>query len=377
MAEVGAAGAQRRADGGGTVSGRPRAVPVGARVVALLALLGVSVLVLANSRDELLSAATQIRGVAPWWGLLALVLEVVSYTEYAAAQRLLLRCAGGPEVGLATLTTTAVVAQATANCIPGGLAVTTVVSYRQFGRRGVRPALTGWVLVLSSGLFLAALALLSLVAVQIVGAQSPVPGLRATSLGLVLALLVLAGTLVVLRDRVDLPRLERSARARLTRWRRRLPGGVPRPAGAQLWTAQLASFRAGPGVLAACLLCMVLSWVADLGVLVTAFQALGTPVPWRGLLLAYCAGQVAAAVPVTPGGLGVVEGSLTLALVSFGGAEQTTLAAVLFYRLVSFWALLPAGAAGWALLRRAGRPGSPPVEGMERPAPLATREGRA
>jgi len=37
---------------------------------------------------------------------------------------------------------------------------------------------------------------------------------------------------------------------------------------------------------------------------------------WKGLLLAYGAGQLAADLPITPGGLGVVEGSLTIALVA-------------------------------------------------------------
>jgi uncharacterized protein (TIRG00374 family) len=78
-------------------------------------------------------------------------------------------------------------------------------------------------------------------------------------------------------------------------------------------------------------------------------------VPWRGLLLAYGAGQLAANLPVTPGGLGVVEGSLTIALVAYGGGEVSTVAAVLLYRIMSFWVLLPVGYAAWgglALLAR-------------------------
>ena len=52
-------------------------------------------------------------------------------------------------------------------------------------------------------------------------------------------------------------------------------------------------------------------------------------------------GSCAANLPITPGGLGVVEGSLTIALVQFGGAEVSTVAAVLLYRILSFWAELP------------------------------------
>jgi uncharacterized protein (TIRG00374 family) len=71
------------------------------------------------------------------------------------------------------------------------------------------------------------------------------------------------------------------------------------------------------------------------------------------IALAYAAGQLVAVLPVTPGGLGIVEGSLTFALVAYGGAREQTLAAVLLYRLVSYWGLLPAGALCYLGLRRA------------------------
>ena len=41
--------------------------------------------------------------------------------------------------------------------------------------------------------------------------------------------------------------------------------------------------------------------------------------------------QLAANLPITPGGLGVVEGSLTIALVAYGGGRDSTVAAVLLY----------------------------------------------
>ena len=56
---------------------------------------------------------------------------------------------------------------------------------------------------------------------------------------------------------------------------------------------------------------MLLSWLADLSVLALAFVALGEQPPWTGLVLAYCLGQAASALPFTPGGLAVVEGGLT------------------------------------------------------------------
>ena len=101
---------------------------------------------------------------------------------------------------------------------------------------------------------------------------------------------------------------------------------------------------------------MLGSWFCDIAVLGVAYAAVGTSPPWAGLLLAYCAGHIASALPVTPGGIGVVEGSLTLALVAFGGAASITLAAVLMYRLIAYWACIPLGGLAWLLLRVSAGP---------------------
>ena len=80
------------------------------------------------------------------------------------------------------------------------------------------------------------------------------------------------------------------------------------------------------------------------------FLAVNATIPWKGLLLAYGAGQLAATLPFTPGGLGVVEGSITIALVAFGGAHVSTVDAVLMYRVISFWLVLVVGWVLWAQL---------------------------
>ena len=90
-----------------------------------------------------------------------------------------------------------------------------------------------------------------------------------------------------------------------------------------------------------------LNWLLDCACFAMMFKAIGAPIPWTGLLLAYGAGQLAATLPITPGGLGVVEGSITVALVAFGGAEASTAYAVLLYRIISFWFIL---ALGWFLI---------------------------
>jgi hypothetical protein len=89
------------------------------------------------------------------------------------------------------------------------------------------------------------------------------------------------------------------------------------------------------------------NWLLDCACFAMMFRAIDAPIPWTGLLLAYGAGQLAATLPITPGGLGVVEGSITVALVYFGGTETSTVNAVLLYRLISFWFIL---VLGWLLI---------------------------
>ena len=97
------------------------------------------------------------------------------------------------------------------------------------------------------------------------------------------------------------------------------------------------------------------NWLSDMGCLALSFLAVGAGVPWKGLLLAYAAAQLATSLPITPGGLGVVEGSLTVALVAFGGGEASTVAAVLVYRVLDYWLMLPIGWCAWGATVWAGR----------------------
>jgi len=87
---------------------------------------------------------------------------------------------------------------------------------------------------------------------------------------------------------------------------------------------------------------MLLYWTGDLACLTITFPATSAALPWRGLLIAYAAGQLAALLPFMPGGLGVI-GSMSAVLAAYGGTT-TALQAVLLYRLIGYWAVLLAGA---------------------------------
>ena len=314
---------------------------------------GVAVRVLLDSSSELLTAADDLAHPRLPWLLAAISAELASYLLYGLALRQLLRSGGALDIALLPLSAVGVAAQAAAYCVPGGLAVSGTVTYRRLSRRGVAPAMTAWMLTVSTLLYLTALVLLALVGAELAGGgSSTVPDLRLTSL---LTLGLLAGitqALYLLRHR-RLP-------GRGLRWlvhlldsavARRHPQQDQPATPAADWLDELRHLRIGKRAYTVTGALLMLVWLADAACLTLAFLTLGDTPPWDGLLLAYCAGQLAAMLPFTPGGLGVVEGSLTIGLVAYGGSAQSALSAVLLYRLISFWGLIPAGAGCYALLR--------------------------
>src|SRR6185436_7041690 len=93
-------------------------------------------------------------------------------------------------------------------------------------------------------------------------------------------------------------------------------------------------------------------WAFDYGTLLAALAAVGsTPRPAL-VLLAFCAAQVLAQIPVTPGGLGFVEAGLTATLALAGVGAGAAVLATFAYRLFQYWLPLPLGLVGLGLQRR-------------------------
>ena len=76
------------------------------------------------------------------------------------------------------------------------------------------------------------------------------------------------------------------------------------------------------------------------------------------MLLAYAAANIVALIPITPGGLGLVEASLSGMLVLAGVRVGDALLATLAYRIASYWLPVLAGALAY-LMFRWRRPTSP------------------
>ena len=134
--------------------------------------------------------------------------------------------------------------------------------------------------------------------------------------------------------------------------------------------------------------------------LVVCLRAVGVERSVLGLapaLAAFAFGRLVTAIPITPGGIGLMEVGLVGALRAVGEAPEASLvAAVLLFRFLSFVLPLPLGLGGWlwwtgtrdptaagdrpwqgASLRRPGRPGLGGARRPRRPAPRdrCTRPG--
>jgi uncharacterized membrane protein YbhN (UPF0104 family) len=102
------------------------------------------------------------------------------------------------------------------------------------------------------------------------------------------------------------------------------------------------------------------NWLLDAASLAVFVGAFGRWVNPDGLLVAYGLANVLAVIPLTPGGLGVIEATLTSVLVGFGTPRGVATLGVLGYRLVNFWLPIPLG--GLAYLSLQVNAGGPTVE---------------
>ena len=81
------------------------------------------------------------------------------------------------------------------------------------------------------------------------------------------------------------------------------------------------------------------------------FLAFGYQPGFGPLAVAYAAANIASAIPLTPGGLGVIEVTLVAITVGFGAPRATAVLAVLGYRVVNYWLPLLPGALAYLHVR--------------------------
>jgi uncharacterized protein (TIRG00374 family) len=274
----------------------------------------------------------------PGWITLVVLAVAGSMGAFARLQRRLLRV-GGLRMPLRRAFAITYAGNALSTTLPAGPAVSVVYTFRQFRRGGASAKLATAVILAGGVITTTTYTVIGLLALLVD------PGTRGPALT---ALTVPATLLVLLVPLLRWPRpravltapLRRAHRAalahpRLGPWAERLAGirDVLRP-NRRDWAALITL--------------ATLNWVLDILALLAAAHAVGIDVDLHAAALAYFAAQAAGSVlPLLPGGLGAVEGSMAASLVAFGAALSPAAAAVGLYRLVSYWAVVAAGWIAW------------------------------
>jgi glycosyltransferase 2 family protein len=94
-------------------------------------------------------------------------------------------------------------------------------------------------------------------------------------------------------------------------------------------------------------------WVLDVLCMILVFVALGVPADPLVLLVAYGVATTFAAIPLTPGGIGIFEAIMLATLALFGVGSEAAIP-ILGYRLFNFWLPIPLAAVFYPTLRPSG-----------------------
>ena len=317
--------------------------------VLWLAVTGVSLYLVTPSIVEVLGSWSDLDTLAPHWLAAMAALQAAALGCLWALQHLAMRGPSWPGV-----ITSQLAGNALAKVAPGGAALGAALQYRMLVQAGLpgNRAVAGLTAVsLLTFAVILALPVLAVPAILRGGVSRDL--LQTTVLGLVVFVVLFGiGALMIAFDAplAWIGRVIQRLRNRLRRGSEplhRLPERLLRERSRIVGTLGPRWKRALAGTVG--------RWAFDYATLLAALAAVGS-YPRPGLvLLAFCAAQLLAQIPITPGGLGFVEAGLTAMLALAGVSAGAAVLATFAYRLFSYWLPLPVGLAafGWHTRRYA------------------------
>ena len=279
--------------------------------------------------------------------LLAVVLEAAALVAYAQLTHTVLAPEAPPLWRLLRINMSSL---AVSHVVPGGTAAGTGLAYGLLTDSGVPGADAAFGLAMQgvgSAVVLNLIFWVALVVSLFIHGYNPLYG---TAAGVGVVLMGLFGGVVILLLRGRRTAIETVRRAAnflpiLNRYGDQLAAAVERIAD------RLRDLLDERPVLVRAVGWAAANWLLDaasLWVFLLAFHKLLSPID---LLVAYGLANVLAVIPVTPGGLGIVEGVLIPTLHGFGVAKPVAALSVISYRLVNFWLPIPVGFATYLSLR--------------------------
>ncbi len=316
----------------GLARSRRRPLVCGIVVAALLVVLAV------RFRGD---AVSRLSGVpAPRWHWLAACACCTAL--FYVANGLSMRAASGLRVELRTVTGVQVAAAATNRIVPAGLGAI-AVHLRFLEKRGMtRPAALAAIASIKGAGAITHLAGIVIVAGTLSGSgigEAVVSPVRSTLdgigagpvlLGCVVVCALVTGTVAHPRVRV-----------------------MARPA-VRAFRAHVSVLAHSPGRTTVLLLSQAGTRLFQILALACTVWAFGASISVMAVATVYLVGSMVAGAAPTAGGVGALEPALAFGLAAAGGDAATMLAAVLVYRVISFWLPVLPGIVALAGLRRSG-----------------------
>lgn len=327
-----------------------------------LALGGIALYLLAPQLSDVIRQVPNLRTIRPFWFLIMLLSETLSFVFVWVLIRTAL-----PGVSWFVAACAQIVSNAVSRVVPGGAAVGGATLYRVLSVSGVRPGEAAAGLAATSAISTAALFSIPAAAFVLALLGAPIPELlwpAAAAGGVLFGLLVAIGLLAVKGD-AGLRRVGRLVNFVLvnTTSRTKSPRSFDPD---RLLTERDTLVDSLGDSWTRAVLAAAANWAFDYLTLVAALYAVGADPRLSLVLLAYAGAAVLTMIPITPGGLGFVEGGLTWLLVVSGISFQNALLATLAYRIVSLWLPILAGPVAWIAFRNR-YPDASGINGPEKP----------
>ena len=324
-----------------------------AKKSVLVVVAGITLYLVFPSLAEVFDSFPKLTSLDPIWFSIAVLLQVAHFTCTIALQRIALRTDAWFSVATSQLSGNAI-----SLIVPGGAAFGAATQFRMLATAGNDPATAVAGLTAFSLLGIGGLLALPIFVLPAIIAGTPVENglLHAALLGIVAFVLFAGfGALVLTLDRPLrwVGGIVQSTRNRLKRKAEPMTGlqdrlvferNRIRDVLGQRWKAAM---LLSSGRLA-----------FDFGTLLATIRATGARPNPSVVLLAYAVAGLLALIPITPGGLGIVEAGLSALLILAGVPGGDAVVATLAYRIISYWLPILVGPFAYLAFRlRYGKPG--------------------
>ena len=237
--------------------------------------------------------------------------------------------------------------RALASVVPGGSAAGSALGYRLLTLSGVDGPDAGFALATAG---LGSAVVLNIIFWTALLVSIPLRGVNpfygtAAIIGLVLVALALLLVMGLLKGQARAERILRSL-ARRFKFDEDHAAAVVRQV-----AARLRDLASDPKLLSSVIGWATANWLLDAAALWVFIRAFGGVVPLDGLIVAFGLANVLSSVPITPGGLGIVEGIYIPTLVGFGLSRSQATLGVISYRVAQYWLPILLGGLAYLSLR--------------------------